>query len=424
MEKQVFAVGESPRIIIETNGSLVLKGDDALEVVIRTDSAQNVEVEASEEEVRIKGKGDLTIKAPRLSSIQLIRVGSQAIVKGLEGPLAAEDVRGSLILRDMGEVEIGRVRGDLVAKRVEGNLTLRRIDGNASIRNLDEDFQVEEVIAGNLSLDAVEGNVEASVNGNATMRVDPASGKNYDIRARGNVLIRLPGDASLEVDIIRAGNIRIKLKSVQVADSIRAPYQFVVGDGDASMRLEANGIVSLVQRAPDWEMMDAFDTDFKVEMEGAAEEIGRQVTEQMEAQLNFIQSQIDEQLASLSETLGTVGLSPEAAERISQRAREASARATARAQEKMARAREKINRKMEAAQRRAEQKARAAEPYMQRYVQKKEARSGGGGWTKPAPPSDPVTEQERLLVLQMLGEKKITLEEAESLLDALEGDKG
>jgi hypothetical protein len=39
------------------------------------------------------------------------------------------------------------------------------------------------------------------------------------------------------------------------------------------------------------------------------------------------------------------------------------------------------------------------------------------------PKSDPVSEEERLAILKMLQEKKITAEQAEQLLQALEGGK-
>jgi len=43
--------------------------------------------------------------------------------------------------------------------------------------------------------------------------------------------------------------------------------------------------------------------------------------------------------------------------------------------------------------------------------------------TPPAPPSEPVAEEERMTILKMLAEKKITAEQAEQLLSALEGGK-
>ncbi|HMB24720.1 MAG: SHOCT-like domain-containing protein, partial [Chloroflexota bacterium] len=41
----------------------------------------------------------------------------------------------------------------------------------------------------------------------------------------------------------------------------------------------------------------------------------------------------------------------------------------------------------------------------------------------PTPPSEPVAEEERMAILKMLAEKKITAAQAEQLLNALEGGK-
>jgi hypothetical protein len=47
----------------------------------------------------------------------------------------------------------------------------------------------------------------------------------------------------------------------------------------------------------------------------------------------------------------------------------------------------------------------------------------GRPFTPPQPPGDPVTDDERLMVLKMVQDKKISVEEAEKLLRAMEGRK-
>jgi hypothetical protein len=418
MHKQVFDVSDSPKVTITTTGGLVLKGSGLPEVAVKTDSQDDLDVTANGEEISIHSRSNLVVSLPRGSSVLVENVHRQAVIKGIEGPLKIGEVRGSCVLKDTGQVDIDHIHGDLAAKRIEGSLSLRLVNGNVSVRRIDKDFRVGDQIHGNLVLDDVDGSIEAVVNGNASLRIDPATGENYSIKARGNIVGRLPEDASVDIEIVRASRIRVDFKSTDVSKTVEAPHTLTIGDGDAKMRLEAGGRVLLQQRAPDWEMMGSFDTDFDAER--TAEEIGRHVTEQVEAQVEMIESQLEEQLNHLAASLGASGLSPEVSERIARKAREASARATARTQEKMARAQEKMQRKLEAAQRKIEQRTRTAE----RKAQARESRSWGPGWAKSgtsAPVSDPVTEEERLLILQMLSEKKISLEEADKLLEALEG---
>ena len=82
-------------------------------------------------------------------------------------------------------------------------------------------------------------------------------------------------------------------------------------------------------------------------------------------------------------------------------------------------AQEKLARKMEGERRRQEARASAG----QRRGRKKTAFSAKHSVPQ-TQTDEPVSEEERLMILRMLEEKKITLEEADQLLSALEGQEG
>jgi hypothetical protein len=133
-------------------------------------------------------------------------------------------------------------------------------------------------------------------------------------------------------------------------------------------------------------------------------------------------------------------LPPDFSERINRRVQAAMERAQSRIQDASRRA-ETLGRradvKVEAALRRAEAKARAAEVRARRGWKVEYAPPSGipsaninlnvGRWKwdvtphGPVETGQPVSDEERLTILRMLREKKITLEEAEKLLAALEG---
>ncbi|MCJ7724315.1 MAG: hypothetical protein MUP03_09290, partial [Anaerolineales bacterium] len=83
--------------------------------------------------------------------------------------------------------------------------------------------------------------------------------------------------------------------------------------------------------------------------------------------------------------------------------------------EKAAIAMRRSERKMEAAARRAKQKIRRSGWHVQYPTDNMPFPQGMG-----RPIKEPVTDEERLTILRMLQEKKITAEEAEKLLAALE----
>jgi sRNA-binding protein len=115
----------------------------------------------------------------------------------------------------------------------------------------------------------------------------------------------------------------------------------------------------------------------------------------------------------LSEEMMRMGFSHPNIERLVERARQSNQQASARVQEKMRQAQAKLEQKLAAAQRKAEAKSgrRPSEKVSFSF----------GGQPFPAPEKPAASEEERLLILKMLEEKKITIEEAEMLLNALEG---
>jgi hypothetical protein len=85
------------------------------------------------------------------------------------------------------------------------------------------------------------------------------------------------------------------------------------------------------------------------------------------------------------------------------------------------------------ATKRAEEAARRAERHVERQARRRMGLEiGRWNWdfkgapkppTPPEPTSEPVADEERMTILKMLAEKKITAQQAEELLSALEGGK-
>jgi len=98
---------------------------------------------------------------------------------------------------------------------------------------------------------------------------------------------------------------------------------------------------------------------------------------------------------------------------------------------------ERVSRQVEQATARAAKRAEEAARRLERHAERQARRWGGNvssdpwNWnvgprgvpTPPSPASEPVAEEERMAILKMLAEKKITAEQAEQLLNALEGGK-
>lgn len=419
MEKQFITTTASPHVTLDISGDLRLKGQEAFEVRAKSDSPEDLTLEAQDDQVTIRCSSNCTVRVPRAAIVNVQAVHGNAMIKALDGDLTINTINGDLELRNVGEVNAERVNGNLTARNVDGTFKIDTVNGDVSARRIQGDFSVAGKLSGNLNLGDVGGSANATADGSVALRLDPAPGHQYEFTSRDNLYCRLSADSSAEISVPKASQVMVDLPGIHATAPVQVPYALTLGEGDAKIILSADGNVVLDTHAPDWDMED-FDIDASNEVSGIADTVSQQITQQVESQMRMMEEQLNAQLSSLSMRLSTAKLTQEQAQMIQDRAREASERATARAQERARRAQEKMEQKLAAAQRRLEHRQQARE---------RAARHTQHGWrfnistppTPPAPPGEPVSEDERLLILRMLEEKKITPEQAEELLSALEG---
>jgi hypothetical protein len=418
MDTRSIQTNDAPKIKISINGNLSVKGWDKEEVHAKCSSPDSLTLEAQDDEINVSCSTNGSLRVPYGSTLQVSQVMGDATFKALEGDLSIEKIGGNLSLRSVGNVAVDSIHGNLSAKNLDGNLGIKKCRGNVSIRDIQGDFTVDETLTGNLSLKEIDGSGKADANGNVSVQLDPSPESSYDFKARGNLTCRLAVDSSVRVNITKGDKIAVKIPGVEITGPVKPPYELILGEGDADLSLSASGNVSLTSRPPDWEMTD-FEVDIGEDFEGFADTINQQISSQIEAQMEMMDEELELQLDNISASLEASALSADQAERIAERARMASERANQRAQEKIRRAQQKMERKLEAARRRAERKARSAE----RAARDRRRRPEPAKWTAPPPkpPAEPVSEEERLMILQLLEQGKVTSEEAEQLLAALEG---
>lgn len=412
MEKRLATASKNPKAILDIKGDLQLKGWEEQEVSVNCSSEEDLSLQEDGDEVRITCQDNCSVRVPYSARLEVSSVSGNAAFKSLDGEMRVDKVSGNLMLRSTGPVTITRVRGNLVARNIAGGLKLDTLDANATIRDVQGDFRVADEIRGNLDLDDVGGDASAGARGNITVRLDPSPGNTYTFQAQGNLTCRIPTDASVAVTISEASETSIHLPGVERSHP-QAPYSLTLGEADANLSLSAHGNVTLGSQADEWGFED-FHFGFTEDPEDF-DRIADQIDRQIGAQMEMLENSLESQLENISTIFSESGISPERADQIAERARLAGQRA----REKMQRAQEKMARKLEAARRRAEKRARSAE----RAARDRRKRAETFEWNPPEPKTktEPVTDEERLMILQMLEQGKISMEEAEGLLAALEG---
>lgn len=410
MATKMLVCGDRPVVTLEViRGNLELKGWDRPEILLKSSSAEALDVQQEGERVLISCSQDLMARLPQDARLTIERIDGGAHIKYLEQGMTIENIAGSLELRDVGPVDAEHVAGNLIVKRVAGDLKMASVGGNAVVRDVEGACSLE--VGGELDGRDLEGDVHAIVGGNARLRLALLLGKHYQVAAGGEIHCRIPADASINVSLTSgAQSIQVRIGG-EYSKLNQSSHQVTLGDGQADMKLTAGGGIVFESQEVDWgEQLDLH------------AELADQVAEQVESEVRTHSAMLDEQMEELQRRLSGMNLPGVEVDRILERTRQATERSNQRAQEKLRRAQDRMQRKIEAAARKAELKARAAE---------RRSRSGGFAWNfewRPAVPGEPprpeppqVSDEERLMILRMLQEKKISVAEAEQLLAALEG---
>ena len=385
MDQIALSTGESPAITVETVGSdLRLSGWDQSQFHAESTSQGSLHARERDGGIVLRADNDCTVHVPRRAVLKIATVGGDAKVKNVEGSIRIERVGGDLTLRQVGGVSVGRVGGDLSAKKVLGSLSAEMIGGDLSARSVDGDVSAKTMA--DLYLRDVSGGIRATASGDVVLSVGFVVGRVYEVQASGDVVLRVPPNTSAKFVLQSAGDISVDLAAAGVeGNSLQKVV--TVGEGAAQVTVKATGDVSLTTQATDPDAMGDF-----------GDHLGR------EFGVMAFGSKVD-------------------TEKIAARARAAAERAADTARRKGEAARRRAEAKIESAQRRAERMSERAERTRRKtgsFVLRFDAAHPG---QPPAPPVPPVSDEERLAVLKMLEQGKITVAQAEKLLAALEGDE-
>jgi hypothetical protein len=218
-------------------------------------------------------------------------------------------------------------------------------------------------VGGDLRLSRIGGVVQAEAGGDARLSLAPKAGTRSRIQAAGDVVCTLPESASATVEMTAGGELHLAVPVESKSSEGGSVVQ--LGEGSATLELSAGGDLSLRSGVEEFQGIDI--------------DLGGAIAERVGAEIEAHMAEIEGRIGNLGEKLGYFD-----ADRISRKIRQT----LAKAQRKAARA------QMRAASIRAESEPPA---------------SGAGSAGK-----------ERIAVLRMLEQGKLTVAQAEELLKALE----
>jgi hypothetical protein len=367
-----------PVVLQNIGGDLRLRGRPGDRLTVDGDNPSAEQIGEDQPYV-VRCGGNVRISVPEDVSVSVQNVGGDAKLTDLVGALDIKNVGGDLVVRNAQDVQIKAVGGDLRIKRAEGNVTIETIGGDATIREVDGAVWIAKA-GGDLYVRNVEGGcVAENIGADLVLNIDFLPEFDYRFGVGGDVLCRVQPDA--DVRFLLPAEVEVQLDvAADLSEDGDHQQVILLGDGSATVHIMRAQSLRLVGEEEDYMLS-----------------LGVQIEEELEARMSTLEEKLSQQLAGLDERIQAKS-------------------------EQFATHAEKIARKAEReAERAAEQIRRSLDRQLKR---KRDAGPRRMRFTVSDSPAsrrtDPVSEQERLMILQMVRDNKISIEEAERLLSALD----
>jgi hypothetical protein len=222
----------------------------------------------------------------------------------------------------------------------------------------------------------------------------------------GSLSIGLPEDCNAELSLQSDAN-EIIIHLGHIDEKIdQHKHSLVLGEGGAPVRLSSGGKLHISSDKYSW--LSGFEMSPE-ELKGLAGDFSNLTAEQIRTHIGNLEIDLKESLSGLSDSLDSLGLTDENLQNLKEQLEETSRQALDKAETASLKATAKIEKNIAKIQRKAQQmKRKSSEFDLNEFLtQQIEKRT--------------VSEKERLMILEMLQEKKISPEEADDLLTALEG---
>ncbi len=444
-----FATGEAPNVILHrVKGDLLIQGWSQLEVMLAADDAVADDHTGDGGALEIQCGGDCRLQLPFGASVHALMVSGDTRVSQVNGAVQLDDIKGDLQLKMVGRTTLGEVKGDVAIYHADGDMSAKRIRGDAKAhivsgavrfenvagdlrlqhtdeawvgnvggdllaRDIHGDFYVENVggdanvgavegsfvasnIGDDLVLAEVTGNVQVTAGDDVSLRLTPHAGLSCVAVAGGDATCRVPFDCSAEVTLQAGGEITVHRLTIDSGEDAHH-RSFTLGSGAAAVAITAGGDISFGGSDMKWDD-SASSAEAAMAVGMRAGELVQQVASQVEMQVKAATSQLDKKLSELADN-------DELVLRIQDKVQAAMNIAEIKISEAMVQAEQGIK----------EAQERAAKSDAQNRRQQQ-------AWKvnrPPKPTSPPVSDEERLIILGMVDQGKISVEQAEQLLQAL-----
>jgi hypothetical protein len=233
---------ENMTVVIRAAGNVCVRGWENLEVQSLSDSNRQALTQVENDTLYIVAKSDLCVFVPVNAPVRVEHASGHAYLCGLVGPLLIQKVGGDLSIESCREMDISVVGGDLLMRALQGPIQVKRVGGDLTGSGLGD--LVAEV-GGDVRVHTDGRGVRLKAGGDLAVFVPAQSAGDVALRAGGDVELYTGADLDARLDIgsgTRDMEIELGGGSHQIEDDV---YSAVLGAGSRTIEVRAGGDIRI-----------------------------------------------------------------------------------------------------------------------------------------------------------------------------------
>lgn len=373
MKQTIIPMKKDTKVVMSIRDDLYLEGVPEAQFTAVVSDADTFRMKEENGIFYVRSDSDCKVTLPDTASVTIEKVDGDADIRGMKSRLIVGKIGGDFSLYEAESASIEVVGGDCALRELKGMVEIARVGGDLLIEQSSQTLVGN--VGGDLEVDTVSGKFESKVGGDVEIKLADPNLAPMRITAGGDIQLVVPTEANAQLVLAAGGDISIQTHDNQ-AEFEQVARNIILGEGGAIIDMKAGGDIEISDKEiihfGFGKVFNNFDNNWK----RFSADIEKRISQ------------------SMAQSMRSVDMA-------SRRVEEATQRAQGRIDEAMQRVQQKG------------------------IYTDRGSKFSGFPFEKPAEPpvmeKRGVSENERMLILKMLAEKKITVEEAEKLLKALEG---
>jgi hypothetical protein len=369
MKQTIVPMKADARMVIRSTADLFIEGSALPQLTATVDDGDSFRMKDDDGRIYLHINSDTKLTIPETVSLVVERVGGDASILGMKGDVEVQKVGGDLHFQALNKISVDSVGGDCVFKDVASSVVIKRVGGDL------DGFKTMDLsafsVGGDAELSGIQGLVQVGTGGDVHLQLNAQQVKESHVHAGGDITLVVLENSQANLELT-SGSYDISVHACgQEVDLEEDYYKLPLGEGGATVELKAGGNIEVREGK---ESMNEFSFVFD-NLGDTWRDFGREIEDKVKRSMRGVNHSLRH--ASWEASNAVRG----AADKIDQFTRDT--------------------------------------------PKDGEGKVYGFGFgtndETPVKEKKAASDEERMLVLKMLQDKKITVEEAEKLLQALEG---